>query len=67
MPDRDDEDHEDAIVDLVHDTVVTGTHAPLTCATGKFLGAGWARFGSKQLDRGLHASTGRGIEFAHLT
>ena len=62
-----DEDAQDAVIDLVDDAVITGPYTPLARAADELLRVGRPRVGGKQVDRGPDLTAGRTVELAQLT
>jgi hypothetical protein len=66
VTDRDDQDDEDLVADLVDDAVIARTDAPFALASGELHRAGRPGLVGEQLDRGLHAAACWEVELAQL-
>ena len=66
VPDGNDEDHQHAIVDVVDDSKVTRSHAPLTFASDESAGRWWSWILREQRDDAVDAVARTHVEFAKL-
>ncbi len=66
MPQRDHQDHQNVILNVVDDPVVTGANTVFTRSSDEFHGTRWPGIARQQLDHGLYSAPSHRVEFAKL-